>query len=245
MSKKAKGLERVAWIVAAMLCFSSLALADITGTILGQVSDPTGAAVPGAKIALHNSQTGFSRQGQTSPSGSYEFLAVPVGAGYAVEVEAPGFQTASQTGMTLLVNQQYHADFQLVVGAITQTVEVSAAAAQVETTSTQVGDVISSNKMSSLPLNGRSYLDLLGLQPGVVPISSGIEPADRTVSGTIGNAGYFSVNGNREAANAFLVNGGDVEEGRLNGASVIPTLDSLQEFRLLTNSFDAEYGVLK
>jgi len=242
MRMKATALERAACLVAAMLCFSSLALADVTGTILGSVTDPTGAAVPNAKVTLSNAQTGLSRQGQTGATGTYEFLAIPVGSGYTVEVEVPGFQTATQTGITLLVNQQFHADIQLVVGALTQTVEVSAAAAQVETTSTQVGDVIGSNKMTGLPLNGRSYLDLLGLQPGVVPISSGIEPADRTVSGTIGNAGYFSVNGNREAANAFLVNGGDVEEGRLNGASVIPTLDSLQEFRLLTNSFDAEYG---
>jgi hypothetical protein len=159
-----------------------------------------------------------------------------------VAVEAKGFQVLTQTGITLQVNQRFRADFQLVVGAVTQAIEVTAAAAQVETTSTQLGDVIGSSKMESLPLNGRSYLDLLGLQVGVVPITSGVEPSDRPVSGDISNAGYFSVNGNREAANSFLVNGGDVEEGRLNGAEVIPTLDSLQEFRLLTNSFDAEYG---
>jgi hypothetical protein len=157
-------------------------------------------------------------------------------------VEAKGFKVSTQAGITLLVNQRFRADFQLVVGAVTQRVEVSAAAAQVETTSTQLGDVIGATKMESLPLNGRSYLDLLGLQVGVVPITSGIEPMDRPVSGTITNAGYFSVNGNRESANSFLVNGGDVEEGRLNGAEVVPTLDSLAEFRLLTSTFDAEYG---
>jgi len=163
MSKKARSLQRVAWIVAAMLCFTSLAVADVTGTILGQVTDPTGAAVPSAKVTLHNAQTGFSRQGQTGPTGSYEFLAVPIGAGYAVEVTVPGFQTATQTGITLLVNQDFRANFQLVVGSLTQTVEVSAAAAQVETTSTQEGDVIGTTKMTTLPLNGRSYIDVMGL----------------------------------------------------------------------------------
>jgi len=153
--------------------------------------------------------------------------------------EAAGFQKAREAGIKLLVNQKYRADFQLVVGALTQTVNVTAEAAQVETTSNQLGDVIEDRKMTSLPLNGRSYIDLLGLQAGVVPIS--VQPTDRPVSG-IGNAGNVSVNGQREAANAFLVNGGDVEEGRNNGASIIPTLDSIQEFRLITNSFDAEYG---
>ena len=216
--------------------------ADITGTILGVVTDPSGAAIPGASVSLRNSSTGFARQATTDPAGSYEFLAVPIGSDYSVEVEATGFRKSTQTGITLLVNQRFRADFQLVVGSMTQKVEVSAAAAQVETTSTQLGDVIGASKMESLPLNGRSYLDLLGLQSGVIPITSGMEPTDRPVSGTIVNAGYFSVNGNREAANSFLINGGDVEEGRLNGAEVVPTLDSLQEFRLLTNSFDAEYG---
>jgi hypothetical protein len=95
--------------------------------------------------------------------------------------------------------------------------------------------------MTGLPLNGRSYIDLLGLQAGVVPINSGIQSTDRPVSGS-GNAGNLSVNGQREANNAFLVNGGDVEEGRNNGTSIVPSLDSIQEFRLVTNSFDAEYG---
>jgi len=95
--------------------------------------------------------------------------------------------------------------------------------------------------MSSLPLNGRSCIDLLGLQAGVVPITSDVQFTDRPTSGT-GGAGNVSVNGQRESANAFLVNGGTVEEGRNNGASIVPTLDSIAEFRLITNSLDAEYG---
>jgi hypothetical protein len=229
-------------LTAVLICISAPLLADVNGTIRGVVTDATGASVPGASVTLKNSVTGFTRHATTDASGAYEFLAVPVGTDYSVQIEFTGFEVSTQSGIALDANQNYLANFQLVVGSLSQKVEVTAASAQVETTSMQMGDVIGSTKMTDLPLNGRSYLDLLGLQAGVVPISSGTEPADRTVSGTIGNAGYFSVNGNREAANAFLVNGGDVEEGRLNGASVVPTLDSLEEFRLLTNSFDAEYG---
>ena len=113
---------------------------------------------------------------------------------------------------------------------------------QVETESTQLGDVIDSQKMLALPLNGRSYLDLLGLQAGVAPTTAGTIGGDRPVSGYISNAGNISVNGQRETANAFLVNGGDVSEGRNLGAGLVPNLDSVEEFRLITNSFDAEYG---
>ena len=102
--------------------------------------------------------------------------------------------------------------------------------------------MIDSKKMLALPLNGRSYLDLLGLQAGVAPTTAGTIGGDRPVSGYISNAGNVSVNGQRETANAFLVNGGDVSEGRNLGAGLVPNLDSVEEFRLITNSFDAEYG---
>ena len=211
--------------------------ADITGTILGIVTDPSGAVVPGAKVTLRNPDTGFTRNDTTDSTGSYQFLAVPVGEHYVVAVEASGFEKSTQSDVKLLVNQKYRADFQLVVGSTTQSVKVEANATQVETTSTQLGDVIEDKKMEDLPLNGRSYLDLLGLQAGVMPIQGGSQPVSGNLSG-----GTVSVNGQRQDANSFMVNGGNVEEVGSNGASIIPTLDSIQEFRLLTNSFDAEYG---
>ncbi len=109
------------------------------------------------------------------------------------------------------------------------------------TCNTQVGQVIDEKKLLALPLNGRSYIDLLGLQPGVVPRTSGTISQDRPVSGELAS-GNISVNGGREAANSFLVNGGDVNENRNMGTAIIPNLDSVAEFRLITNSFDAEYG---
>ena len=94
--------------------------------------------------------------------------------------------------------------------------------------------------MTTVPLNGRSYTDLLALQPGVTPVSSG-QYNSLQVSGNL-NAGSLSVSGQRESANGFMVNGGNVEEGAYNGTAIIPNLDSIAEFRIITNNFDAEYG---
>src|SRR5579863_2399118 len=126
--------------------------AEVTGTISGTVSDPSGAAVNGAKVTLRNLDTGLVRQVKTASNGIYEFLSVPVGENYSVQVQAPGFQGAAQTAIKLDLNQKYRADFSLKVGAINETIEVTANAAQVDTTNTQLGDVISDKKMTTLPL---------------------------------------------------------------------------------------------
>jgi hypothetical protein len=154
-----------------------------------------------------------------------------------------GFEQYNATDIVVKVNDQLRVDVALTVGNVKQEINVAAGAVQVETESTQLGDVIDSKKMLALPLNGRSYLDLLGLQAGVVPVTSGSIQQDRPVSGGYSTSvGNLSVNGQRETANAFLVNGGDVSEGRNLGAGLVPNLDSIEEFRLITNSFDAEYG---
>src|SRR6266567_2429841 len=232
----------------ALVCISVMVIlsghavqAEVTAGILGTVTDPSGATIPNATVIMRNPDTGLERRVQSNGSGSYEFLAVPVGENYSVRVEAGGFRSAVVNGIKLEVNQKYRADFKLAVGAANQTIEGTGVTAQVDTSSTQLGDVIESNRISGLPLNGRSYIDLLGLQAGVVPVSSEAAISDRFVSGNL-SAGQVSVNGQRESANSFLVNGGDVEESVQNGASIIPTLDSIDEFRLLTNSFNAEYG---
>ena len=129
---------KIAFVVLLYFLFNTTTLrADVTGTILGTIADPSGAAVPGAKVTLSNAGTGFNRQTTTDSTGFYEFLSVPVGENYAVEVEVSGFRKSTQTGIKLLVNQRYRADFQLAVGEITQSVEVSASPVQVESTSTQ------------------------------------------------------------------------------------------------------------
>jgi hypothetical protein len=237
-----RSFHKIFTCLATLLILGSSLYAEVTGSIFGTVVDSSGASVPKASVTLKNPDTGLVRKIPTDASGSYEFLTVPVGDNYTVQVEAPGFRTSVQTAVKLLVNQKYRADFTLVVGTINETVEVSSSTTQVDTSSTQLGDVIETNKMTGLPLNGRSYIDLLGLQAGVIPVSAG-SPDDhnRFVSGN-GNTGQVSVNGQRETSNSFMVNGGDVEESVQNGASIVPTLDSIEEFRLLTNSFNAEYG---
>ena len=233
--------KTVLCFVASIFLGSQLLFADVTAGILGTVTDPSGATVPGATLTLTHPETGLVRHANTDSSGNFEFLSVPVGDGYSLQVEAPGFKKTVQSDIKLLVNQKYRADFKLVVGGVNQTIEVSGMGAQVDTSNTQLGDVIEDKKMTTLPLNGRSYLDLLGLQAGVVPVASDAAIGDRLVSGNM-SSGQLSVNGQRESANSFLVNGGDVEESVDNGASIVPTLDSIQEFRLLTQSFNAEYG---
>ena len=175
---------------------------------------------------------------QTNAEGVYSFLALPA-ATYRVDVQQTGFKDFRQVNIVLNANAVLRLDITLQLGGVTDVVEVSASAVHVETSSTQLGDVIDAKTMTTQPLNGRSYIDLLGLQPGVVPVNS--TNASGGVSGNLA-AGNVSVGGQRENANGFMVNGASVEEQRRNGTSVIPNLDSIAEFRLLTNVFDAEYG---
>ena len=229
-------------LVLTMLLGPNVLRADVTGSILGVVRDSTQGVVAGAHIVATNVQTNFKQETVSAADGSFRILALPAG-DYKLTVTAPGFRTFTETGIEVKVNDQLHFDVTLNVGSVAEQVEIVANAVQVQTESTQLGDVIESKKMMALPLNGRSYLDLLGLQAGVVPVTSGTMQQDRSVSGGYSpNAGNLSVNGQRETANAFLVNGGDVSEGRNLGAGLVPNLDSVEEFRLITNSFDAEYG---
>jgi hypothetical protein len=168
-----------------------------------------------------------------------------------LEISQIGFKTYQKNGLVIDANSALRADAILEVGTINEKVEVRTDSVQVETESTQMGQVITGKTMTAVPLNGRSFTDLLALQPGVSPYTAtdtghgtstgtaGI--GDRSVDGGL-NAGNQSVNGQREASNGFMVNGSNVEEGKNNGAAIIPNLDSISEFRIITNNFDAEYG---
>jgi Carboxypeptidase regulatory-like domain len=227
-------------IVLIMLAGAEVLRADVTGSILGVVHDSSGAVVSGAKIVVINGQTNFKQETVSSDDGAFRILALPAGI-YKLTATAAGFRTFTETNIEVKVNDQLRYDVTLNVGSVKEIVEIVANAVQVQTESTQLGDVIDSKKMLALPLNGRSYIDLLGLQAGVAPATAETIQQDRPVSGGL-NPGNISVNGQRETANAFLVNGGDVSEGRNLGAGLVPNLDSIEEFRLITNSFDAEYG---
>src|SRR5271165_318767 len=236
-----RSLPSVFALVLVILFSSTVLRADVTGSIQGVVRDKTQAVVAGAHITLTNLQTNFKQEATSSADGTYRILALPPGS-YNLSVTAAGFRAFVETDVVVKVNDKLEVDVMLEVGSVQQeTVKVEANAVQVQTESTQLGDVIDSKKMLALPLNGRSYIDLLGLQAGVAPGTAQTIQQDRPVSGNL-NPGNISVNGQRETANAFLVNGGDVSEGRNLGAGLVPNLDSVAEFRLITNSFDAEYG---
>ncbi len=222
------------------LCACSYAHAAITGTISGTVTDPTGAAIPGVTVVALNQDTGIKQTLVTDRKGFYSFTALAVGA-YTVTAEESGFESFHEAGIKVDANSSLRVDVELKVGGSTVTLDVKSNNVQVETQSTQLGEVIEAQKITSVPLNGRSYTDLLSLQPGVSPYSATTEGAGSGVSGDL-NPGNVSINGGREASNGFMVNGGDVNDGVNNGAAIIPNLDSISEFRIITNNFDAEYG---
>jgi hypothetical protein len=234
-------------VVLGFLVSSALVWASITGSISGIVTDPTGGLVVGATVTAINTQTGVRAAIHTDKSGFYNFPDLSVGT-YDLEVEQTGFKTFHQSRIVIDANSAIKIDVKLELGEVSEKVTVESQAVHVETQSTQMGEVINSQKMTAVPLNGRDFTNLLSLQPGVVPFqyANALQDAnlsDRTVSGSTGlNAGNQSINGQRETSNGFMVNGANVEEGKNNGTSVIPNLDSIEEFRIITNNFDAEYG---
>lgn len=225
------------------LAFAQIAQASITGTISGTVRDPSGAVIPSATVLALNTQTGVRQTATTDSRGFYSFPELPIGT-YEVIIRKSGFGQYEQTGLVINVNTVLRVDATLKLGAVSQAVTVSSTAVHVSTTSTQLGEVIAGTKMVNLPLNGRSYTDLLALQPGVAPQPSAnavIYTNTGTVSGSL-SAGNLSINGQTESSNGFTVNGADVNEKIYQQTSIIPNLDSIAEFRILTSNFNAAYG---
>jgi hypothetical protein len=221
--------------------------AGVGGSISGTVKDASNAVVPEATVEATNLGTGAQQQTATNDEGFYSFPDLPVGR-YEISIEKTGFKPYRRTNIAINGNSTVVVDVALEIGEQSQAVTVNESAIQTETSDTQMGEVISAAKMVAVPLNGRSYTDLLALQPGVAPATSLTSNTQQDVgvsalspSGDL-NPGTISINGQREFANAFIVNGSDVEEDINSGSAVIPNLDSIAEFRILTNNFDAEYG---
>ncbi len=231
----------------ASLILGSLAWASDGGRLLGTVSDPSGTGIPGAKVTVMETATAISQTKATDGLGFYSFQDLPVGR-YDVQVDATGFKPLRRTNVVLDVDSKVVVNVQLDIGERNETITVSESATHVETVDTQMGEVITGKQMTGVPLNGRSYTDLLALQSGVVPVTSLTPDTTQDVgvsafspSGSL-NPGTISINGQREFANSFVLNGSDVEEDVNMGAAIVPNLDSIAEFRILTNNFDAEYG---
>ncbi len=235
-------------IIAVAVFSGASARAQTSGSVSGTVKDPAGSVIPDTAVILRNTATGAEQNAVANAQGFYAFSTVPVGM-YELDTFLPGFKPYKRTGLVIDVGTKLEVDIVLELGEQTETVTVTQNAIQVETESTQMGDVITGPIMTSVGLNGRSFTDLLALQPGIVPMSTqtgdsvvmaGVTTAI-TPSGAL-NPGNQSINGQREDANGFLVNGSDVKEGMNGGTAIIPDLDSISEFRVLTNNFDAEYG---
>lgn len=225
----------------------SCAWASSSGSVSGTVADISGAVLRDATVTARDIDTGVQYQVSTNASGLYSFPDLPVGR-YDISVESAGFRTYRRSGIRVDVNSKTVVDVTLPVGRRDEAVTVVADSVHVATSDTQMGEVIREKQMVAAPLNGRSYTDLLSLQAGVAPATSLTPDTQQDVgvsalspSGDL-NPGTISINGQREFSNAFIVNGSDAEEDVNAGTAIVPNLDSIAEFRILTSNFDAEYG---
>lgn len=213
--------------------------------VTGSVHDATGAMVPGAQVTLIDPLEVVVATIESDAVGAFR-VTVPEPGTYQIRIEANGF-AKSETSLTV---SPTGAAFEAVLGiaAAGQTVEVTADALAAETTSTQLGETLETKQIENVPLNGRSFTDLMAVQPGIVPQNTA-QPGAVIMTGVAstppsGNAnpGNLSISGQREASNGFRVNGADVEEDVNMGTSIVPNLDAIENFRVLTSNFDAEYG---
>jgi hypothetical protein len=225
-------------LVAALSLISVLASAQgASGRIVGRVADPTGAVIAGVKITLLNEATGISRGATSNESGDFSFVEVVPGT-YTVQFELTGFKKNVQKNVIVDVNQVVTLNSVLQIGGSQETVEVTSEAPQIDTTSTQLGAVINDRSVNELPLNTRDTYQFLQLQPGV---QSQLGSSGSLFAGS-DDPGSVSVNGGRTRANNFSVNGGDANDQFVNTPTIQPTPDAVEEFRVITNTFDAEYG---
>lgn len=235
-SAEFRGSRFVCCVVASVLCLLLSAPAQSTGgRVVGRVKDSTGAVVSGVTVVLANQATGVSRSATTNDTGDFTFVEVTPG-NYHVEYVLQGFKKEVRSNVTLELNQVLTLNATLQPGAAQETIEVSSEAPIVDTTSTQLGTVVNDRAIVDLPLNQRDTYQFLSLQPGVQSQVG----ADLYYGG--GSTGSVSVNGGRGRANNFSVNGGDGNDLFANLPTIQPSPDSVQEFRILTNGFDAEFG---
>jgi hypothetical protein len=209
-----------------------------TATILGTIKDATGAVLPGVSLTVTSAETGQVRTTITAEDGSYRVSALPVG-GYSIKAELTGFQTAVRNGITLAVSQEAPINFTLEIGSTQETISVTADAPLVNITSASLGGLVDEQKIADLPLNGRNYVDLTLLQPGVTEHKG--ESKATGISGT-----WFSVNGAPTRSNNFLLDGAIMQNVYGGNPSSITNntlgVEGIREYRIVTSFFPAEYG---
>lgn len=238
-------MKRLAILTLLMMFAAALMAQTFRGTILGTVTDSSGAVVSGAKITVHNQATGLDRSTESSADGSYSVPELPIGT-YSVSISSPGFRTSVTNGVAVDVSAERRVDAQLSTGQVSQVVEVSSETLPlVETTSAVLGGTLTTKAIENIPVNGRDYTKLIYLNPGV----SG---SPDQISDSPGSFGTFSMNGSRGRSNNFLLDGTDMNDGFRNDpaineagvfgdpATILP-IDAVAELRVLSN-YEAEYG---
>src|SRR5258708_7307386 len=226
----------IVWLLS--LCLLQKAYAQVnSATILGTVTDPTGAAVSGAKVTASNDATGFSRTAQSGSDGAFLIPLLPIGDRYRLTVEAAGFRSFARTGIELQLNQNARIDAQLQLGNISEKVEVSSGAPLVDTYSSEGGEVVEQRRIVELPLNGRNALQLATLLPGVTKavIKTALDGGNR-------GANYLNINGSHQNEVDWQMDGIHYAGANNNSGLNLPSPDALQEMKLINDNYSAEYG---
>ena len=222
-----------------LLAFRLLAQVD-TGTIVGTLRDPSGAAVPSATVTIVAKATNTSTVVRSDDKGDYTSPPLHVGV-YSLTAEAPGFRAVTRDNLTLQVQDRLRIDFDMQVGQISEKVLVSSEAPPIQTETSSLGQVISSHVMTELPLNGRDYIQLATLTTGVVSTSASNTNGNIGGSST-GGQNSFVADGARGTLNNFLLDGIDNNSNDNGGVVLRTNVDAIQEFKIQTNSFSAEFG---
>jgi hypothetical protein len=237
MGKSMRGAKTLTLLVMALLTSLNVAGQQITGSIRGTVSDPSGAIVQAATVAAKQIETGLTRVVITDRQGEYVLVELPIGH-YQLEVQAKGFRTYVQQGISLDVNQTATVGIHLKLGAEAQQVEVSADAALVQSTVSSLGQTVLEREILDLPLDGRNFSQLGLLQPGVVPLTPGLLEA----GGPARQNEAYAVDGQRPESNNFMIDGADNDSSVDGGFVLKPPIDAIAEFKILSHNANAEFG---
>jgi outer membrane receptor protein involved in Fe transport len=237
MGRQLSGLRNLACVLLTVAASLNLVAQQITGSIRGNVLDPSGAIVQAATITATQIETGLTRTAMTGRQGDYVLIELPIGH-YQLEVKARGFQTYLQQGISLDINETATVSVHLKVGAEAQQVQVRADAALVQSTVSSLGETVMEREILDLPLDGRNFSQLGLLQPGVVPLTPGLLEA-----GGPARAGQaYAVDGQRPESNNFMIDGADNVNAVDAGYVLKPPIDAIAEFRILTHNANAEFG---
>jgi hypothetical protein len=226
----------------ALVCFSSSAFAQ-QATIVGTVTDPSGASVPNVAISITNTDTSWNRVFPTNDAGQYVAPDLQIGH-YHIKATAAGFKVAEQKSIVLTVGDRIRVDFQLILGAATETVTVEANAVRVQSDSGEVSNLITDQQMSQIAVAGRSIYQLAALTPGASSQIGGGGMSAGEVNTPVGGDASVEFNGMRQNHNIYLLDGGeDDDRGGAGGMSIAPSTDAVAEFRALTSNYSADYGL--